>query len=340
LQVNRLAPLVLTKQVALASLYLIAFCGIEPALALDCKAASTKAEKAICADPAALAADSEMTKAYSALHAAIDVKQRAALVKSQVQWLAERDGACFDKESAALGACLMGESNERRLFLSGGALAGPGYSGKLVALFRIEKGGPGRTDVDVEVMKFAAPANAGERAFNAAVDKLSSDVPQPGKEDARRDDYAYSWKMRLAYVSPHLISAHADGYSSTGGAHPNSYSADINIDLDVGREAAFDSLLDKAGAERVFALCFDQVVADRKDREGADGALDAEGSKTLRKDIAAATGALKTWSFGADAATVSYDGYAVASYAEGEFSCKIPYATLRPLAKPGFPLPQ
>jgi uncharacterized protein YecT (DUF1311 family) len=317
-----------------------AFCAIAaPASALDCKAAASKAEKAICADPAALAADSEMSKAYGALHGLLDAKQHAALIKSQVQWLTERDGACFEKKDAELSSCLAEQSNERRLFLSGGAPAGPGYPGKLIPAFRIEPGGKGRTDVDIEVLKFPAPANAGERAFNVAVDKLSGDIVQPEKEDAQRDDYAYSWKMHLVYASPRLLSAHADGYSSTGGAHPNSYSHDINIDLTTGREATFDSLLDKGGAEKIFALCLDQVVADRKSREGADGDLDAEGLKTLRKDIATATGALDTWRFGAEAANVSYDPYAVGSYVEGDFTCKIPYAILRPLAKPGFPLP-
>ena len=317
-----------------------AFCAIAaPALALDCKAAASNAEKAICADPAALAADAEMSKAYGALHGLLDAKQHAALLKSQVQWITERDGACFEKKGAELSACLTEQSNERRLFLSGGAPAGPGYSARLVPAFRIEPGGKGRTDVDIEVLKFPAPANAGERAFNAAVDKLSSDIVQPDKQDSQREDYAYSWRLRLVYASPRLLSAHADGYSSTGGAHPNSYSRDINIDLDAGREATFDSLLDKAGGEKIFALCFDQVVADRKAREGADGDLDAEGLKNLRRDIATATGALHTWRFGADAADVSYDAYAVASYVEGEFACKIPYAILRPLARPGFPLP-
>jgi hypothetical protein len=31
--------------------------------------------------------------------------------------------------------------------------------------------------------------------------------------------------------------------------------------------------------------------------------------------------------------------YVVGGYAEGAFSCEIPYATLKALAKPGFPLP-
>jgi hypothetical protein len=83
----------------------------------------------------------------------------------------------------------------------------------------------------------------------------------------------------------------------------------------------------------------DQVVADKRTREGADAGLAADDLKALRQNIATVTAALNTWSFGADAATVSYDPYTVGAYAEGEFSCDIPYATLRPLAKPSFPLP-
>jgi hypothetical protein len=49
---------------------------------------------------------------------------------------------------------------------------------------------------------------------------------------------------------------------------------------------------------------------------------------------------LRAWSFAPDKATVTYDPYAVGAYAEGLYSCEIPYATLKPLAKPGFPLPQ
>jgi hypothetical protein len=48
---------------------------------------------------------------------------------------------------------------------------------------------------------------------------------------------------------------------------------------------------------------------------------------------------LKTWSFGAEAATIDYDAYAVGAYAEGAFNCMVPYATLHPIAKAEFPLP-
>jgi uncharacterized protein YecT (DUF1311 family) len=310
-----------------------------PSLALDCKLAASKAEKATCANPAALAADAEMTKAYGALHAALDPKQRAGLVKSQVQWLTDRDGACFDKEDAALASCLTGESIERRAFLSGAPTSGPGAPHGIVPSFRIEAGGKGRTDVDIEVLKFVNPSSAAEQAFNAAVDKMLGSVIQPGNEDSQRDDYAYSWKLRLAYASPRLLSAHGDGYSSMGGAHPNTFTADINVDVEAGREATFDSLLDKTAAQKVFALCFSQVVAAKK-RAGEDNAARTpDALKTLREDVATATGDLKKWSFGADGATISYDPYAVGAYVEGDFSCKIPYPVLKPLAKSSFPLP-
>ena len=130
-----------------------------PALAIDCKLASSRMEKATCASPAALAADLQMAAAYGALHASLDAKQRAGLLKSQVAWLTARDGDCFDKKDAELGACLVEENNERRAFLSGAPQAGPGASGKIIPVFRIEAGGKGRTDVVLwRTMRDSGPA--------------------------------------------------------------------------------------------------------------------------------------------------------------------------------------
>ena len=46
--------------------------GASPSLALDCKQATSKEEKAICATPAAFAADAAMNKAYGALRAMLE----------------------------------------------------------------------------------------------------------------------------------------------------------------------------------------------------------------------------------------------------------------------------
>jgi hypothetical protein len=99
------------------------------------------------------------SKAYGALRAMLDSAQRAALAKAQVAWLSQRDGDCHGKHGADLGACLADETGRRSRFLNAAPEAGPGYSGKLVPFFRIEKGGKGKTDVDVQALRFAAPAS-------------------------------------------------------------------------------------------------------------------------------------------------------------------------------------
>ncbi len=316
----------------------LAALAVSPAMAVDCQRASTSSEKAICADPTALAADTDLGKAFAALHAALDPKAKTQLGAAEVAWLALRDSNCADEKGPALGACLARETRARIAFLAGAPEAGLGAAGRLAPVFRMQKGGKGRTDVDVQLLKFVDAATPAERAFNAAVDRLTNDLENPGKDDPLADQWSYAWSMRLAYASPQLISAHADGDSFMGGAHPNSYSVNINVDGARGRDATFADMLDKPAAAKIFALCLKQVRDEKSAREGsADD--DSGAPKTLAESVAEATGDLKAWSFGADAATISYDPYAVGTYAEGAFSCSVPYATLRPLAHSDFPLP-
>jgi len=310
-----------------------------PAYAFDCKRDASASEKAICADPAALAADADLSKAFETLRASGDAKARATLAAAEVAWLARRDANCSDEKGAALGGCLASQSQARLAFLTGAPEAGPGAVGRLSPIFRMQKGGKGRTDIDIQALKFADAATPAQRAFNAAVDKLSDDIEEPDKDDPASDRYAFAWSMRLAYASPRLISAHAEGYSDTGGAHPNSSTANINIDVARGREATFDTLADKAAARTIFALCLKQVREQRVEKGGEDAA-DPASLKALADSVAQSSRDLKTWSFGSETATITYDPYAVGAYAEGAFECKIPYATLRPLVKADFPLPQ
>ena len=316
----------------------LAAAGAAPADAFDCKRAASASEKAICADPAALAADADLGKAFEAVRSEANAKARAEIVAAQLAWIKRRDGDCADQKGAALGACLAKESRARLAFLTGAPEAGPGALGRLAPVFRMQKGGKGRADLDIEVLKFVDASTPAARAFNAAVDNLSADIEEPDKDDLAADRYAYAWSMRLAYASPRLISAHTEGYADTGGAHPNSFTSNINIDVAQGREATFDSLLDKPAAQKVFALCLKQVKDQRREREGEEE-TDAGDIETIAKNVAEASGDLKVWSFGADAATLTYDPYAVGAYAEGAFECVLPYSTLRPLAKAGFPLP-
>jgi uncharacterized protein YecT (DUF1311 family) len=309
------------------------------ALAFDCNKAATPSETAICADPAALKADAAMSDAFSALLAGAPLPERAQIEAAQVHWLQTRDYACNGAKGAALGACLARESEQRRSFLLGQPEGGPGTPGRIAPNIRFEKASPGRAALNIELLKFVDPKTAAARAFNAAVEKLASDIVEPEKGEPQDDKYEYDWSMRLTYASPQLISARLDGFSYTGGAHPNTFSRNINIDVPAGREARFDDAFAPAPAEEIFALCDESLREQKKQRLGDAAPKSAEDLATLSKEVRDATRDLAAWSFGADAATVVYDRYAVGAYYEGAYACEIPNAKLRVLAKPGFPLP-
>ena len=259
------------------------------------------------------------------------------MIAAQARWIRDRDNACTD--SKTLGACLAEQSARRRAFLAGEPEAGPGAPGRIAPFFRYDKGGKGRAAISLQLLRYPSPATPGERVFNAAVDRLVGSLDQPEKDDPAPDRYDYERTMTLPYASPQLISAHIEGYNDTGGAHPSSFTGNVNLDVGQGREAQFSDLFDARGAKAIFAFCLKSVVAQKKERMADEAALSGEDLKELNKNVAESTGKLESWSFEADKATVTYDPYAVGAYAEGEFECEIPYATLKPLAKPGFPLP-
>ncbi|HXT06880.1 MAG TPA: lysozyme inhibitor LprI family protein [Roseiarcus sp.] len=319
-----------------ASLSLALFAA-SPAAAFDCSKAATADEKAICADPLARAADSAMAAAFSKRHASESRSAKRTLVAAQGRWLTARDRDCMNAKP--LSPCLAEQSARRRAFLAGEPEAGPGAPGRLAPDLRIENGSKSKADINLQLLEYPAAATPAERAFNAGVEALVGSLDEPDAGDPSPEGYAHERTMRLVYASPKLISAHLRGYEDTGGAHPNTFSGDVNVLVAQGRQANFADLLDARGAKTVFALCLKQVIAAKKARIGADAPVGPDFIKDLTKDVVEATGKLDAWSFAADKATVSYDPYAVGAYAEGAYACVIPYATLKPLAKPGFPLP-
>ena len=315
----------------------LALFAASPAAAFDCNKAATAAEKAICGDPLARAADAAMAAAFSKRHASENPTGKRTLVAAQGLWLKARDRDCMDAKP--LGACLAEQSARRRAYLAGEPEAGPGAPGRLAPVVRIESGSKSKADINLQLLKYPAAATPAERAFNAGVEAQVGDLDEPEAGDPSPEGYAHERTMRLIYASPALISAHLWAYDDTGGAHPNTFSGDVNILVAQGREATFADLLDGRGAKAVFALCLKQVIAAKKARMGADAPVRPDYINELTKEVVEATGKLNASSFAADKATVSYDPYAVGAYAEGAYACLIPYATLKPLAKPGFPLP-
>jgi uncharacterized protein YecT (DUF1311 family) len=315
----------------------LALLAASPAAAFDCNKAATAAEKAICGDPTARAADAAMAAAFSQRFATQSPSAKRTLIAAQGRWLQQRDRNCMDAKP--LAACLAQESARRRAFLVGEPEAGPGAPGRPAPVFRIEDGSKSKADIDLQLLKYPAAATPAERAFNTAVDTLVGPLDEPQPNDPSPGGYAHERLMRLVYASRKLVSAHLWAYEDTGGAHPNSFTGNVNLLVAQGREAKFADLLDARGAQTVFALCRKQVIAAKKARMGADFRLGPDDLKELTKNVAEATSKLDSWSFGPDKATVTYDPYAVGAYVEGSYECVMPYATLKPLAKADFPLP-
>lgn len=315
------------------------------ALAFDCAKARTTDEKAICASPEARAADEAMTKAFEALRASASPAQRASILEAQVRWIGNRGQACVDESGAPfvgpkLSACLADASNARAKFLQAAPEAGPGASTPMAPFFTLVKGRKGRADVDFELVKFTSEPSGAERAFNVAVAKLSEEILQPDDGDPNADNYAFEDLMRVTYASPKLVSAMVNSYQNSGGAHPNSYIAHINVDLSAGKALSFADLADAKAEKAIDAKCTDEVRNQRKEKmAGEDGGGDDPFEADMAKNVAQSTNDLGAWGFGADKATIDYSPYNVGSYAEGYYACELPYAFLRPLVKPGFPLP-
>ena len=307
--------------------------------AFDCTKAETASEKAICADPAALAADAALSDAFKTLRTSLSPSQSAELLKSQQSWVKQRDNNCSESTPAELAKCLKDQSDSRAKSFNTKPQAGPGGFGTLVPFFRSEVGGKGKTKVEILVYKFANPSDAAQKSFNTEIDKMIGDVQQPGADDSQSDSFDFSLDMSLDYVSPKLISAHTATSSYLGGAHPNNQSTTINIDVKKGAVAKFEDFLDNTSSTKIAALCTKQILQQKKESQGADVDLSEDTLKKLSDDIANANKDLALWTFAADKAEIQYDQYVVGAYAEGAFSCDITYSDLRPLVKKDFPLP-
>lgn len=308
-----------------------------PAAAMDCKAARTDIDKAICASPEATAADAAMVAAYSALRERMTPPQREALLASQRLWIKRRGYSC-ESDKPGYGACLAKETDQRRAFFEARQEAGPGLESPMTVEIVAKPGKPRDWEIDVELLKFVEPKTPGEKTFNAEVGKMLKDIPTDRSEIQRDQTFSHDLWMRLTWLSPRLISARVEGYDFEGGAHGNPSTSGLNVDTKTGRKLVFADAFDKAAQEKLTAACLAQI-APEKVRRGMDEPK-GDDLKSLRKGIEDGLADLDTWNFTAKGATIVYGHYAIGSYAEGTYECDVPLARLKELAKKDFPLPE
>jgi uncharacterized protein YecT (DUF1311 family) len=310
----------------------------QTAAAINCNAASTRQEKAICADPAAKAADEQMAAAFVALRSSTSDPDRDALVTDQRQWIRTRDDLCSYADSGgrllagpALAACLRKESDRRRLFLSGTPADGPGLPNPIRPFFL--KGKDGRV---ISGLRFAPPRSDGERLFNRAVyDRLNAVNVADGSEGDATDNFS----MTLNYASASLVSADVV-ISYPTSAHPVPSHEEINVNLAAGRMLAFDDVFRREALASLVVQCRPQMddfigeaaKADLGDNEMRDAIL-----KDREKLVRTSAGDLTRWSLGSHQMTLIVEDGANSRITS---ICSLDTARLRPLMQPGFSLPQ
>lgn len=311
-------------------------CAFAPqaAFGLDCAKPEGSQDKILCADPKAKAADAAMTAAYEALMDASPGEKKDALLQSQIKWLKSRENICGAANPAALAACLISQTDARRFYLEGRPETGPGVGAKLIPLIIEHEGAGGEYDINVTLLKFANPNLPGEKLFNDAVDKLVSKIPHVETGDPREDViYSYIVAMRLSYASPKLISAHVETYDYSGGAHGDSTTSNINIDMARDRILRFSDVFQDGAGAKFGAACLQQIEAQKKEKLPGQK-FDEETQLNWRQAIKEGLGNLQLWRFSANEAEVSFDPYALGAYVEGSYHCRFAPDFLRPLAKP------
>ena len=306
----------------------------DPAAAMNCQVASTRQEKAICADPAAKAADERMAEAFAALRSSIPDSNRDALVTDQRQWISTRNDLCSYDSSGqplvgpALSACLRKQSDQRRLFLSGMPDDGPGLPGSIRPFFLKGKG-DGRV---ISGLRFAAPQSAGERLFNSTVDgQLKNVHVSDGSQGDTTDDFS----MTLSYASPGLVSAQVV-ISYPASAHPVDYHEHINVDLAAARALTFENVFRREALDSLVAQCrpqLDDFIGEAAKADLSDNDMRETILKDREKLVRTSAGDMTRWSLGSRQMALTIDDAANSRITS---ICHLDTARLKPLMQPGF----
>ncbi len=323
-----------------ARLLLTTICvlGLSPsAMAFDCGKASTPVEKTICGDPALKAKDDALGGLYAEVKAASTPDERKMLAVAQRAWIAEREDACSNPGDTE---CVAGKTDERIDQFKVVPEDGPGTGSKMIPVFSAQTGDAHRYTVAFNMARFAAPASPGEKAFNAAIAEVLAKAPLARNQDSSGDRvYESDADLTISYASPRFISAANSYWADDGGAHGNGGVENINVDLAHGKVIGVEDVLTEDGAAKLRAACREQIIAEKKERNDSD--YKPEEDSFLTDDVIAEhIATFSRWSFSAKDATITFDSYAVGSYAEGSYDCTFPLDAVRAAAKPGAPLPE
>ncbi|MFA5120801.1 lysozyme inhibitor LprI family protein [Zavarzinia sp.] len=308
------------------------------ALAFDCTKAKTDIEKAICADPAAKAADDAMSAAYAAAKALLDAEQQKALRDDQRDWVKRRNDICMtypDQGQATPDAeCLARMATDRAGLLSAAPVfAGPDAPRFAPVILR-DVDEAAQLEVSIIRPQVVEPQTPAMNQLNGLLAKAAgASETDIGSEEG---PYGRIVGYRIGYASGRFVSVDFDIYEYTGGAHGMSYNVVVNFLPEAGRALKLDDVIDAKGKAALIPLCRASVTAEKHKREVPEELIaDSLGDEALADGI----GDIANWGFDGDGVRIHYAPYALGSYAEGGYDCTLSWAALKPLTKADAPLP-
>ncbi|HTN96120.1 MAG TPA: lysozyme inhibitor LprI family protein [Nordella sp.] len=321
---------------------LLFFFGVTPAVAFDCAKAQSPVEKAICADDKLKTADDAMAAAYVSLREALTQAERKGFTASQRKWIKSREDSCGYQEGPERTSCILEQTEERRRLFLAAPESGPGTGARMVPVFIQQDSDPHHFDVDYTLIRFAAPKSRGENLFNAEVDKIVKGAPLKRQAEAAPEgmNYASYSAMAITYASPNFLSAKVEGWENTGGAHGNGGTSAINVDLKRGAALKVSDLFDEKGLSALKADCVAQIAVQKKEKNDGQDFDPANDPNYQESAVVEQLKSLDGWNFWQDKAIVTFNAYAIGSYAEGAYECEFPMAKLKSLTKPGALLPE
>jgi uncharacterized protein YecT (DUF1311 family) len=308
----------------------------------DCTKAATPIEKAICASPDLLKQDGDLSKAYATARNAASGSQRTSLALAQKRWIETRESICSGLQGDGLSKCTGDETRKRLSLLNAAPESGPGYPGKMIPVFLQQQGGGAVYDLDYALLQFAKPSTRAEKRLNAEVAKILADAPRKSRGNEAPEGMTLSQisSFSLSYASPLMISVAHDVYAFEGGAHGNGGVININLDMKSGNVIGSKDLFPPAALAELTAGCKNQLVAAKQERNREDAEYNIANDPNFdEKTITDSVNDFTRWSFFAEKSIITFDSYAVGSYAEGPYECEFSMTTLKPLAKIPNPLP-
>ena len=135
----------------------------------------------------------------------------------------------------------------------------------------------------------------------------------------------------MSYASPAFMSVIVSYWLDSGGAHGNGGVSNSNIGMQTGKLLEIGDFFGEEAAGELAAACKAQLIAEKQKR--LEGEIYDPATDDFLKDeiIAEHVATLSRWSFRESKASVSFDAYAIGSYAEGPYECEFPMLELKAL---------